>query len=280
MTHLVEPGRLRASLVTSTAPPAGDVPAGRGTRRWVEVEHHRTTSSTNARALELARPGLVVVADHQSAGRGRLARSWESAPGASLLLTATVPLSARDAGWLPLLAGLAVRRALADVGGPATVLKWPNDVLVPSDDERKLCGVLCEVGAGDHGPVVAVGLGVNVTQRRDELPVTTATSLAVALGADAADAVDLTDLAVAVLRRLGATYDALSAGGAAGDGERHAYREACATVGRPVRLTRVTAPDVVGRAVEVDDEGRLVIVADGERSAWAAGDVVHVRPPA
>ncbi|MDQ2757614.1 MAG: biotin--[acetyl-CoA-carboxylase] ligase [Actinomycetota bacterium] len=277
MSHLVEPGRLRAALVTSTD-------AGRG-GLWVEVDHHASTDSTNARALELARPGLVVVADHQSAGRGRMARAWESPPGASLLLTATLALPAEGAGWLPLLTGLAVQRALREVCGLDATLKWPNDVLLSADDDRKVCGVLCEVGGsggsggsgGDpRGQVVAVGIGLNVAQGRDDLPVPTATSLA--LAGVLADDVDRTDLAAAVLAHLGRAYDALTTGGGAAAGERAAYRRACSTLGREVRLHRISAPDVVGTAVEVDDQGRLLIDVDGVRTAWAAGDVVHVRP--
>jgi len=271
MTHLVEPDRLRAALVTSAGGPPGSP--------WIEVEHHPTTISTNARALELARTGLVVVADHQSAGRGRMARAWESPPGASLLLTAGLPLPAEGAGWLPLLTGLAVQRALGEVCGLEAALKWPNDVLLPADDDRKVCGILCEVGGSGEDPqgrVVAVGIGLNVAQGRDDLPVPTATSLTLA-GAPA-DAIDRTDLAIAVLTHLGQAYDALTSGGVAAAGERAAYRAVCTTLGRQVRLQRLDAPDVVGTAVEVDEQGRLVIDGDGERTAWAAGDVVHVRP--
>ncbi|MEO3936052.1 biotin--[acetyl-CoA-carboxylase] ligase [Dermatophilaceae bacterium Soc4.6] len=283
MTRLVEPDRLRASLVTSSGGPAGSP--------WVELEHHRTTASTNARALELARPGLVVLADHQSAGRGRMSRAWESPPGASLLLTATVPLPAVGAGWLPLLTGLAVQRAVRGVCGLEAVLKWPNDVLLPAEDDRKVCGILCEVGGATdsaRGAVVAIGIGLNVAQGRDDLPVPTATSLALARsamggtdstdGTDGTDGMDLTDLAAAVLTHLGQAYSALTGGGPAVAGERAAYRQACSTLGREVRLHRLGAPDVVGTVVEVDDEGRLVIDVGGVRTAWAAGDVVHVRP--
>lgn len=215
MTRLVEPDRLRASLVTSSGGPAGSP--------WVELEHHRTTASTNARALELARPGLVVLADHQSAGRGRMSRAWESPPGASLLLTATVPLPAVGAGWLPLLTGLAVQRAVRGVCGLEAVLKWPNDVLLPAEDDRKVCGILCEVGGATdsaRGAVVAIGIGLNVAQGRDDLPVPTATSLALARsamggtdstdGTDGTDGMDLTDLAAAVLTHLGQAYSALT----------------------------------------------------------------------
>ena len=267
MTDLIEPDRLRAALVTSGRP-------------WREVEHHASTTSTNARALELATPWTVVVADHQSAGRGRMARPWESPAGASLLLTAILPLpdpATEAVGWLPLLTGLAVARAVREETGVATALKWPNDVLVPADDDRKLCGILCEVGTAASGVrVVVVGIGLNLTQGRADLPVPTATSLALAAGPGVPPP-DPTGLAVAVLTHLADAYAAATAGGSSAASERAAYRSTCATLGQEVRLSRIGADDVVGRALAVDDGGRLVIDVAGERTVWAAGDVVHVR---
>ena len=90
---------LRAALLTSDSP-------------WQDLEHHATISSTNARAAMVGEPWRVVVADHQSEGRGRLARSWEAPPGTSVAVSATVPLPPEGAGWLPLLAGLSVAEAI------------------------------------------------------------------------------------------------------------------------------------------------------------------------
>lgn len=267
VADLVDVDALRASFVTCSDPRA---------ERWVEVEHHASLPSTNARALQAARPGLVVLADHQTAGRGRLDRGWESPVGRSLLMTATVPVPATGAGWLPMLAGLAVARAVREVAGVRAVLKWPNDVLLPDDDDRKVCGVLCELGGGAAAdPVVAVGIGLNLSQGRDELPVPTATSLALAGAAD----LDGTAVAGAVLHHLAVLHHALEVGGDEAAAAREAYRGSCATLGRDVRLQRAGAPDVVGTAVDLDDDGRLVLeTAAGERTAWAAGDVVHARP--
>ncbi len=267
VADLVDVDALRASFVTCSDPRAD---------RWVEVEHHASLPSTNARALQAARPGLVVLAEHQTAGRGRLDRGWVSPAGASLLLTATVPLPATGPGWLPLLAGLAVARAVREVAGVQAVLKWPNDVLLPADEDRKVCGVLCELGGGTP-PVVAVGLGLNLAQGRDDLPVRTATSLALA----GAPGLDGTAVAAAVLHHLAVLHHALDVGGDEAAAARDAYRGACSTLGREVRLLRSGAPDVVGTAVDLDDDGRLVLeTAPGVRSAWAAGDVVHARPAA
>jgi len=135
------------------------------------------TTSTNAVVAERARAGephgLVVVAEEQTQGRGRLDRSWLSPPRAgltfSMLIRPTGPLS-----WVPLLAGVGVAQALRRQCEVDAVLKWPNDVLLV---ERKVCGLLAEAGPEMDGAVV-LGIGLNVTTRRDELPVAEATSLA------------------------------------------------------------------------------------------------------
>ncbi len=149
---------LHEALVTSGSP-------------WLDVDVHRELGSTNAEAARLARPFHVVVTDHQKAGRGRLGRIWETPPHTSVTLSVLLPAPDVGRGWMPLAAGLAVRDALRDVAGVEAGLKWPNDVLVPADGERKVCGILCELQPGG----IVVGLGVNVDQERDELPVDTAT---------------------------------------------------------------------------------------------------------
>jgi len=197
---------------------------------------------------------------------------------------------------MPLLAGLALSRAVrrvTEAAGHALTarVKWPNDVLLADDGDRKLSGILCELVAVASGQVVVVGTGVNVDQTREELPVDTATSLAVA-GAT----VRREDLLVAYLDELtavlaGAGVDigtdrsraaggAGRAGAAGAAGVRTAYREACSTIGLAVRGHGPTGEAVGGVAVGVDDGGALVVRTDhGERS-FAAGDVVHVRPAA
>jgi BirA family biotin operon repressor/biotin-[acetyl-CoA-carboxylase] ligase len=187
--------------------------------------------------------------------------------------------------WLPLLAGVGVREALVRVVGVPAELKWPNDVLVPRElpatprsPRGKVCGVLAEVVTTPDGPGVVLGIGLNVSQRCDELPVADAVSLA-GLGAATTDR---DTVLRAVLRAVGAQYEAWTA--AAGDprasGLGAAYREACATIGRQVRVALPGGGELVGAAEGVDDDGRLVVAAaDGSaRTALAAGDVVHVRP--
>ena len=227
------------------------------------VEVLRTTGSTNAvvaeRALAGEPAGLVVVAEQQTSGRGRLDRSWSSPPRAGLTLSALVrpELPAARWPWLPLLTGLAVATAVREQAELDAVLKWPNDVLV---DGRKVCGVLAEV---PQPGAAVLGIGLNVTTRADELPTATATSLQLAGGATT----DRDTLLRAVLRAL---TDVL----ADVDGSRAAYRERCSTLGQRVRVEQPGGSVVEGVASAVDDDGRLVV--DGR--AHGAGDVVHLRP--
>ena len=224
------------------------------------VEVLETTGSTNAVVAERARAGepagLVVVAEQQTAGRGRLDRQWTSPPRAGLTLSALVRPDgpAADHSWMSLLTGLAVARAVREQAGVDAVLKWPNDVLVGG---HKLCGVLAEVAA--PGAVV-LGLGLNVTTRADELP-GGGTSVAVEGGSTT----DRETLLRAVLRELSRAL--------ADPEARDGYRSLCSTLGRQVR---VELPDrvVTGLAESVDASGRLVV--DG--TPYSAGDVVHLRP--
>lgn len=232
------------------------------------VEVLAAVGSTNALVAERARAGepagLVVVAEQQTAGRGRLDRSWVSPPRAGLTMSVLVRpnLPPVHWPWLPLLTGLAVRDAVAEQTGLEAGLKWPNDVLVGG---RKTCGVLAEVA--EPGAAV-LGIGLNVTTRADELPGDGATSLALAGGTTT----DRDTLLRAVLRTLGALLR-----DAATDLEpvRAAYRARCLTLGQPVRL-ELPGSRVEGVAQAVDDGGRLVV--DG--TAYGAGDVVHLRPAA
>jgi BirA family biotin operon repressor/biotin-[acetyl-CoA-carboxylase] ligase len=226
------------------------------------VEVLARTGSTNAVVAERARggepAGLVVVAEEQVSGRGRLDRTWLSPARAGLTFSVLLrpALPAAEWGWLPLLAGVAVARALRTHAKVDAVLKWPNDVLV---DDRKLCGLLAEAIA--PGGLV-VGIGLNVTTNRDELPHEGATSLRL----EGAATTDRDTLLRAVLRELTTVL-------ADGDAARSAYRELCSTLGERVRIELPTGA-VDGVAEGLDDDGRLVV--DG--TAYGAGDVVHLRP--
>jgi BirA family biotin operon repressor/biotin-[acetyl-CoA-carboxylase] ligase len=236
------------------------------------VEILDDAASTNAVVAERsragARHGLVVVAEHQTAGRGRLDRAWEAPARSSLtfsvLLRPRVP--AAEWPWLPLLAGHALVTALREAEVPAG-LKWPNDVLV---GERKLAGILLERVEAAEGPAAVLGIGLNVSTTADELPVDTATSLALATGS----APDRTELLARVLGRLAEEYDDWQAGGPGRSAAlRAAYTEACVTLGREVRVELPGGQTRTGTARAIDEGGRLVV----DDFAVGAGDVVHVR---
>ncbi|KAA1428004.1 biotin--[acetyl-CoA-carboxylase] ligase [Nocardioides antri] len=236
------------------------------------------SASTNQVAAERAREGapdgLLVVADHQTAGRGRLDRTWETPAGAavtfSLLLRPTVPATSWP--WLPLLTGHTVAKALTSFGYEARV-KWPNDVLI---DGLKVAGILVERIETDSGPAAVVGVGINVSTTADELPVPTATSLVVAHP-------DLTPTREGVLLGTVAAvregYDAWQVGGAEAAARlASSYVSHCATVGQDVRVDLPGGTSLSGRAVDVDSDGRLVVETPSGVEKVGAGDVVHVVP--
>lgn len=245
---------------------------GRGL--WREVRVLATTPSTNGVVAEAARAGapegLVVVAESQTAGRGRLGREWVSPPRAGVTVSVLLRPAVRDTaewGWLPLLTGLAVVSALrARAGLPEASVKWPNDVLVGGD---KVAGVLVEVAA--PGAAV-VGLGLNVTTTAAELP---ADRPASSLALEGATTTDRDTVLRAVLRELELTYERWHV-----DPERLRadYRAACSTLGRAVRMTLSDGSSGAGVAEGVDDAGRLQVRdSGGGLTAYSSGDVVHLR---
>ncbi len=235
--------------------------------------------STNAelvsRARTVALPDFTVVATtNQTAGRGRLDRAWVAPPGRTVavsVLLAPGALPAERLGWMPLLAGLAMTRAVASLVPDHTVtLKWPNDVQV---DGLKVSGILAEL-LPTPGALV-IGAGLNLTMTADELPTDTSTSLTL-LGAPEADIVDRA--LAAYLGALRELYDGFR--GAACDPEvslRQAVTSACGTLGREVRVQLPGAKDLVGRATGLDELGRLLVSDDGRILPVAAGDVTHLR---
>ena len=251
----------------------------------VEVVASTASTSSDLLAAASAVTGVpwpdrsVLVADHQVAGRGRAGRTWETPAGVALtfsvLLRPAVPPA--RLGWVPLLGGLAVVQALAAVTGVHAVLKWPNDVLVEATEEmpgwgafRKVAGVLGDLAATEDGTAVVLGIGINVAQRADELPVPSASSLALA-GA----VVDRTELLAAVLARWAELDDRWRAhdgdAGAAGLGAQVAA--ACTTIGRAVEVDLPGGTVLAGLATGLADDGALLVTADGRVRAVHAGDV-------
>lgn len=244
------------------------------------VEYQPQVPSTNLRAAEAARRGVdegyLVVADYQTAGRGRMGRRWEAPPGSSLLVSVvlrpTVPT--RLVPLVPLLTGLALAEVIDGYCLEHTVgLKWPNDLLV---DDAKVAGVLLERAAdglstGGGTPVV-VGVGVNVDWRGLEREGSEARwSLAEAIGAG----VDRWRLLAGLVGVLSRRYDDWHADPT---GFLPAYRDRCVTIGHRVRVDVPNGRAVTGQATGVAEDGRLTVATDaGETERLAAGDVTHVR---
>ncbi|MEV5337994.1 biotin--[acetyl-CoA-carboxylase] ligase [Streptomyces sp. NPDC052676] len=250
---------------------------------WSDVEVVQRTGSTNsdlvARAAAGDTPeGVILVAEEQTSGRGRLDRQWTAPPRSGLFFSvllrpSEVPVARW--GWLPLLTGVAVATGLSRTAGVDTALKWPNDLLVTvGGEERKAGGILAERAGADG---VVVGVGVNVTLRADELPVPQAGSLALA----GAVGTDRDPLLRGMLRALEDWYGRWRAAGGdpAACGLQDTYAAGCATLGRVVRAELPGDRSLVGEAVAVDGDGRLVIATkEGVQEPVGAGDIVHLRP--
>ncbi|WP_406093270.1 biotin--[acetyl-CoA-carboxylase] ligase [Streptomyces sp. NBC_01013] len=246
---------------------------------WTTLDVVDSTGSTNSdlagRAASLAE-GAVLVAEEQTAGRGRLDRAWTAPARSGLFFSVYLTPGAVPVqrwGWLPLLAGVAAATGLARSAGVDTALKWPNDLLVTvGGQERKTGGILAE-RAGDG---VVIGIGLNVSLRADELPAPTAGSLALA----GAVSTDRETLLRGVLRSLEQWYGQWRAadGDAAAGGLQEAYAAGCATLGRTVRAQLPGDRTITGEAVAIDGDGRLVLSSDdGLREPVSAGDIVHLR---
>jgi BirA family biotin operon repressor/biotin-[acetyl-CoA-carboxylase] ligase len=242
---------------------------------WRALDVVDEVGSTNAElAARAADPdlaeGVVLVAEHQVTGRGRLDRVWTSPPRAGLtvsfLLRPDVPAARR--GWLPLLTGVALAEAVGEVTGVRASLKWPNDLL--AGDGRKLAGILAE----STGTAIVVGVGLNVSTTAAELP-DTGTSLSAVTGA----AVDRGPVLLAFLRAVERRYRRWTAalGDPVASGLAQDYLSWCSTVGTSVVVSLPDGSTLEGVAEAVDWDGRLVVATPEGRVELASGDVRHVR---
>ena len=286
-SNLERPGLDQGALRTALCAPAGP---------YARLELVQRTGSTNADLVERAGsaggewPDLsVLTAEAQSAGRGRLDRSWVAPERSSLLVSVLLrpvndagrPLPTQSYPWFSLLAALALAESVEDRTEVSPQLKWPNDVTV---DGRKLAGILAQFVPDPRGgaPAVVVGVGLNVSLTGDELPVPTATSLLL----EYAGTTDRNILLKSFLRTFAAHYRAFCAvdGNAMAawpEGLSLANRisERMATLGQEVRAELPGSGTLTGRALALDAHGALVVRDDdGERHTVAAGDVVHLRP--
>jgi BirA family transcriptional regulator, biotin operon repressor / biotin---[acetyl-CoA-carboxylase] ligase len=232
------------------------------TTRFGDIREFGSIASTNTYLLEAARggaaEGVVAVADHQTQGRGRLGRVWTAPPGTALLVSVLLRPVGLPAGRRHLVTAavaLAAARACLDVAGFSPEIKWPNDLLV---GERKLAGILAEADTD----AVVVGMGMNVASAPSE---------AAAVDQVAGRPVDRGELLTHMLEGLEGWCCDLGSVAAA-------YRAACSTIGRRVRVALPAGP-VTGSVEGVDDGGNLLVRSDtGEVIQVSAGDVIHLRP--
>jgi BirA family biotin operon repressor/biotin-[acetyl-CoA-carboxylase] ligase len=282
---------------------------------WTAIGVVRQTGSTNADLLDLAsrglEPGAILVAEEQTAGRGRLGRSWVSPPGAALTFSVLlrpqeIPPARR--GWLPLLAGIATATAVRALTGLDARLKWPNDVLV---GDRKLAGILTESTGTDPtakpataakpaaaqptgaqpatvqpatvqpapglGDAVIIGIGVNVSTTAEELPPGPGGLAATSLLIEGIP-VERDVLLVEVLRALGQWLKTYSRSPDAEEsGLLSQYQRMSATIGQNVRVELPGGTALSGLATAIDPQGQLLVQANGGIYPVAAGDVIHVR---
>ncbi len=252
------------------------------------MRHHPEIDSTNREAADLARAGapegVVVVTDHQTAGRGRRGRSWEAPPGSSLLVSVLLrpPPDPGLTALVTMACALAAAGACVDVAGFDPGLKWPNDLVV---GDRKLAGVLAELVAPADGrdPAVVVGLGLNVAW--PGAPPPSVADRAVTAEEVAGRSVDRASLLGAYLRHLDSElfWGANRAGHrrdsytrTASDGVLDEYRRRCVTLGHPVHIELPGGQTCDGIATGVDDDGSLLVASGGATRRVTAGDVVHV----
>ncbi len=216
--------------------------------------------------------GTTIVAEIQTQGRGRLGRSWESPWGSGVWMSVLLHPGDRpraDWAWLPLLAALAVRDALASACGLECELKWPNDLVSGGVQVRKLGGILVEAfgaGPGAEPAAAIVGIGINMSLTPGELPTAAATSVLLEGGTP--------DREAFVVAVQGALESRVASW-------RHGllpladYREACVTVGRQVSVHLPDGSVLEGLASGIADDGRLIVATESGEVIVAAGDVIH-----
>ncbi|TAJ22713.1 MAG: biotin--[acetyl-CoA-carboxylase] ligase [Nitrospirae bacterium] len=244
------------------------------------------TASTNGDAMTLAQQGAedgtVVVAERQTAGKGRLGRRWYSPPGDNLycsVILRRMPTPVELPRWLsvvPLMAAVAVARAVQTVTGLKPSLKWPNDILV---GDRKLGGLLCESSlAGPHKTVVVIGIGLNVNTARENFP-EELREIATSLASETGRPVDRASLLASLLSELETYAEALLTQPL--DRLLSGYARLCSTLGRRVRVHMADGTVVEGLAESLAPDGSLRIARESASGKdlleVRTGDIIHLR---
>lgn len=236
------------------------------------------TGSTNQDLLAMADTQnlpefFTLITEFQISGRGRLDRKWLAAPGSSVMASVLLRPQFKDPlgiGWISLMMAEAIRSALAELG-VGSKIKWPNDVLV---NGQKISGVLAE--ANTDLSALVVGFGINVNQSIEDLPSRSATSLLLA----GASSLDRDQLLAQTLSSFKTLYLELvgTGGDAVASGLRERISRASSTIGEVVEVSFPDGTSVVGKAVDLDESGRLRVLTSTKTLSVSAGDVLHLRP--
>ena len=238
--------------------------------------------STNREAVQLAQAevehGTVVAADSQTAGRGRLSRTWFSPPGANLycsiiLRTARPPERLTEwLSWLPLISALATAEAIEQVSSIQVSVKWPNDLLI---SERKVGGILCESGTGTRSdPFQIIGIGINVNLDHDDWP-TDLRDSATSLWQERKIVVDRNRLLAQLLLELEQCLDEFVIHGTNRIGL--AYYQRCSTIGHTIQATLANGDVVVGLAEGIGQDGSLRVRPQAIQPGSGTPEVIHLR---
>ncbi len=255
----------------------------KGGGSWRSVTVFSEIASTNTVGVALATAGcpsgVVLVTDLQTAGRGRLDRSWEAPSGTSAMFSVVLHPTGPDHEWgvLPLLAGVAVCEALEFVTGVRASLKWPNDLVIrdedaPSGRGGKVGGILAERDA-QTGAIV-LGIGINVDLAEADLPVEGATSLTLA-GVPRPRRAKLVGRALSRIEHWFTAWDAVGMDTDSLDRLLESYRERCISLGATLTVVRPGAEDLVGQGAGISPTGALLVDSAGTQVAVVVGDVTH-----
>ncbi|TKS62728.1 MAG: biotin--[acetyl-CoA-carboxylase] ligase [Nitrospira sp.] len=238
--------------------------------------------STNREAAQLAQAevehGTVVVADSQTAGRGRLSRSWFSPPGANLYCSIILRVMRPPErltewlSWLPLISALAAAEAIEQVSSTHVSVKWPNDLLI---SERKVGGILCESGTGTRSdPFQIIGIGINVNVDHDDWPVDLRDS-ATSIWQERKIVVDRNRLLAQLLLELEQCLDELVLHGT--NRIALAYYQRCSTIGHKVQATLANGDVVVGLAEGIGQDGSLRVRPQTTQPGSGTPEIIHLR---
>lgn len=240
------------------------------------------TASTNSLGMTLAVSGephgTVILAEHQTAGKGRLGRSWVSPPNKNIYCSMILrdPRLQQHLTWIPLATGLALQEAIQKTLGITPSLKWPNDLLIGN---KKLAGILCESTSRGHtGGVFIIGFGVNVNAEREDFPADLQ-STSTSIFQESNMLCDRNTLLTSIFNYLEKWYDHLASDNIVA--VQSAYTAACSTLGIDVRCTLNEAREIHGRATAIGMDGSLQVIPfdQGARQAIEirSADVTHVR---